>query len=122
MEAENRQEATVTIWMRPDGGLEREVVEEFESGSLQAFQAAVTGRGTQEGRIKQISKIKGFGGVKFPETGKIRQEQNEGRKVKSSSVLTLTGDRVHKGPTVPLSSMWPYLEKGTLQMRLSQEF
>lgn len=37
VEAENRQEATVTIWMRPDGGLEREVVEEFESGSLQAF-------------------------------------------------------------------------------------
>lgn len=23
VEAENRQEATVTIWMRPDGGLER---------------------------------------------------------------------------------------------------
>lgn len=68
----------------------REVVEEFESGSLQAFQAAMTGKGTWEGRIKQISKIKGFVGVKFPETAKIRQERNEGRKVEGSSVLMLT--------------------------------
>lgn len=100
----------------------REVVEEFESGSLQAFQAAMTGRGTREGRIKQISKIKGFVGVKFPETVKIRQEQNEGEKGQELECAHVDSDRLHKGPTVPLSSMWPYLEKGTLRMRLSQEF
>lgn len=60
---------------------------------------------TREGRIKQISKINGFVGGKFPETAKIRQEQNEGEKGQGLQCAHVDSDRLHEGPTATLSSV-----------------
>lgn len=81
----------------------KEVEEEFERGSLQAFQAAVTGRSTWEGRTSRSPRSRASGGVKFPETAKIRREQNEGEKGQGFQCTHGDSDRLPKGPTVALS-------------------
>lgn len=52
--------------------------------------------------MKQLSKINGFVGVKFPES---RQEQNEREKGQGLQCAHVDSDRLRDGPTVALSSM-----------------
>lgn len=69
-----------------------------EKEFVKGGQKAVTCRSTREGEPSRSPRFKRFMGVKFPDTERIKQEQNEGERSQEFQCANVDSDRLHDGP------------------------